>query len=261
MSIGLMGLVFEDQDLHSNEKLVLLALADNANDEGICYPSLSTLQVKTSLSRPTVSKMLKKLEAKDYLFGVNRSRKKGGRSSNMYLLFPAKNYPNLDEFFKGKFEAYELVNSGLSTGQSKEALLPPQSKEALLGFGTQSKEALLESEPLLKTLFNHKGFSCLKKEEKALFLAYLKLRKKMGLITTMEIKERLLKKYHEFGRNPQIIENAINANWKDFYSTGGKDGASGQFSKNKSAAQLHHDTLKEICREADEREMGERVVQ
>ncbi|MFT6496280.1 MAG: hypothetical protein ACJA2A_002066 [Cycloclasticus pugetii] len=260
MSIGLMGLVFKDEELQSNEKLVLLALADNANDEGICYPSLSTLQVKTSLSRPTVSKILKKLAANDYLFGVNRARKKGGRSSNMYLLFPAKNYPNLDEFFKSKFEAYECVNSELSTGQSKEALLPPQSKEALLGLGSQSKEALLESESLLKSLFNHKGFSCLKRDEKTLFLSYLKLRKKMGLITTMEIKIRLLEKYHAFGRDMQIIENAINANWKDFYSTGGKDGASGKFSKTTSAAQSHHDTLKQIAKEADEREMGERVV-
>ena len=164
-----MSEVFKDVDLPSNEKLVMLALADNANDEGICYPSLSTLQLKTSLSRPTVSKLIKKLAVNGYLFAVKRSRKKGGRSSNMYLLFPSKNYPNLDEFFKAKFSEFEVVRNELSTGQSKEGLLGVQSKEGLLGFGGKSKEGLLESEPSTLKLFNHQGFSCLKKDEKDLF--------------------------------------------------------------------------------------------
>jgi len=255
VSIDFMSRVFNDEDLPSNEKLVMLALADNANNEGICYPSLSTLQRKTSLSRPTVSKIIKRLTEKRFVFGVCRSRKKGGRSSNMYLLFPLENYPNLDEFYAERFK--ELSTEIVS--QSKEALLPPQSKEALLAKQTQSKEALLESEPLAKTLFNHQGFSCLSKEEKGLFLEYLKLRKKMGLKTTSEIKDRLLKKYHAFGRDVSIIENAINSNWKDFYEAGKNAGGSG-FVKSRSTAQQHHDTLKQIASEADEREMGERAV-
>ena len=53
----------------------------------------------------------------------------------MYLLFPHENYPDLDEFFADKFK--ELSTEIVS--QSKEALLPLQSKEALLGKPTQVK--------------------------------------------------------------------------------------------------------------------------
>jgi hypothetical protein len=48
-------------DLHHTEKFVLLALADNANDEGNCYPSIATITKKCSLSEPTVHRSIKKL--------------------------------------------------------------------------------------------------------------------------------------------------------------------------------------------------------
>ena len=80
-----------------------------------------------------------------------------------------------------------------------------------------------------------------------MFLEYLKLRKAMGLKTTYEIKDRLLKKYHAFGRNLTVIENAINSNWRDFYETG-KNAKHSGFGKSRSSAQQHHDTLKQIAR-------------
>lgn len=247
-----MNRVFNDADLGSSEKLVMLSLADNANDDGVCFPSISTLQKKTSLTRPTVCKVIKNLTERRVIFGVKRSRKKGGRSSTMYLLFPYENYPKLDEIFKDKFE--ELSTEIES--QSKEALLPPQSKVTLLGKGSQSKATLLESEPSLKRLFNHKGFSCLSNREKEVFLEYLKLRTKMGLKTTYEIKDRLLKKYHQFGRDISIIEKAINSNWKDFYEPHQRKFGEGR----KSTAQMHHETLKRIHEQTDEQEMGEFAV-
>ncbi|MBK6707558.1 MAG: helix-turn-helix domain-containing protein [Sphingomonadales bacterium] len=42
MSIQIMTVVWE-LDLPDSEKLALLALADNANDEGYCWPSMATL--------------------------------------------------------------------------------------------------------------------------------------------------------------------------------------------------------------------------
>jgi hypothetical protein len=53
MSIKIMQLVW-NITLPAPKKLVLLALADNANDEGDCYPSIATLIRKCSLSERAV---------------------------------------------------------------------------------------------------------------------------------------------------------------------------------------------------------------
>ena len=57
-----MSKVWAIPELSPNQKLVFLAICDNANDEGICYPSIDTLQAKTSISRPTIIKLIKELE-------------------------------------------------------------------------------------------------------------------------------------------------------------------------------------------------------
>jgi len=201
MSIRLMTKTWNTK-ISPNKKLTLLALCDNANDEGVCYPSINTLVSKTGLSRPTVIKNIKDLVEIELITTHKRSRKKGGRYSTLYLVFPKENYENLDEEYQQKFS------------QSKEALPYTQSKEALPQEGIQSKEAL--PKPSL-TLFNHHLYKELNTKEKELYLEYTSLRKSMKVKTTLAIHERLLTKYFKFGRDIAIIENAINANWKDFY--------------------------------------------
>jgi hypothetical protein len=60
MSIKLMTLVWSTE-IPASEKLVLLALADNANDEGQCYPSVTTLMKKCSMSERGVQYAVAKL--------------------------------------------------------------------------------------------------------------------------------------------------------------------------------------------------------
>jgi hypothetical protein len=68
MSVRIMSLVFENTKLSSTEKLVMLALADHANDEGkSVYPSQQTLSRKTGLARATVNKHISELVDKGYL--------------------------------------------------------------------------------------------------------------------------------------------------------------------------------------------------
>ena len=43
------------------------------------------------------------------------------------------------------------------------------------------------------------------------------MRESIKVKTTERIAKRLLNTYFYLGRNPKIIENAINANWRDFY--------------------------------------------
>ena len=68
MSVRVMSLVFENQTLSSTEKLIMLALADHANDEGkSIYPSQNRLSRKTSLARGTVNLHIQELIKKGYL--------------------------------------------------------------------------------------------------------------------------------------------------------------------------------------------------
>lgn len=202
--------VFKNDTLEPTKKLIMLSLADNANDEGFCYPSINTISRKTSLSKPTIIKHIRELEEKQFLLSKKRNSKSnangGGRLSTIYIVFPLENIPNLDEDLLKRFD--------IKSSQSKEALPNSQSKEALPLKEGQSKEAL--PKPSL-TLFNHHLYKQLDCNEKDLFLEYLALRKTMKLKTTLAIQERLLNKYFEFGRDLEIIQNAITANWKDFY--------------------------------------------
>lgn len=68
MSVRVMSLVFENEDLSSTEKLIMLALADHANDEGkSIYPSQNRVSRKTGLVRQTVNLHIRGLINKGYL--------------------------------------------------------------------------------------------------------------------------------------------------------------------------------------------------
>ena len=61
-----MTLVWETP-LPDSEKLVLLALADWANDDGVCWPSVKTLAKKCSKSERTVQNAVRSLRVKGHL--------------------------------------------------------------------------------------------------------------------------------------------------------------------------------------------------
>jgi hypothetical protein len=54
-------------NLPDSEKIVLLALADCANDEGLCWPSMATLALKCSKSDRTVQAAIKSLVASGHM--------------------------------------------------------------------------------------------------------------------------------------------------------------------------------------------------
>ena len=135
--------VFDDTSLKPTRKLIMLAIADNANDTGVAFPSWNTLVKKTGLSRQGLQDNLKALEADGYLFKKNRSRKKGGRSSNKYVIYPHQNKDILDE------EDYLLFEDLYS--QSQSDVPSSQSQSDVLGSDSQSQSDVLESEPSLKS--------------------------------------------------------------------------------------------------------------
>jgi hypothetical protein len=72
-------------DLRVSEKLVLLALADNANDEGYCWPLVSTLMAKCSLCERAVQQALATLVAAAHI----TIHRRHGRS-NYFRVHPSK---------------------------------------------------------------------------------------------------------------------------------------------------------------------------
>ncbi len=75
-------------------KLVLMALADEANDLGFCFPSHRHLAEKCDISERSVRRMIGLLAAQDHLSIQHRFSKHGGRTSNGYLLRWAPPRPN-----------------------------------------------------------------------------------------------------------------------------------------------------------------------
>ena len=67
MSIKLMTAVWDREDLSSTQKLVLLALADWANDEGLCWPSIERVAKKSSLKKRAVQLAIRSLEETQFI--------------------------------------------------------------------------------------------------------------------------------------------------------------------------------------------------
>jgi hypothetical protein len=67
MSIKLMTAVWAREDLSSTQKLVLLSLADWANDEGLCWPSIDRLAIKTSMAGRSVQRIIRDLESMGFV--------------------------------------------------------------------------------------------------------------------------------------------------------------------------------------------------
>jgi helix-turn-helix protein len=74
------------QRLRGNRKLVLLALADVADDGGACYPGQGSLAAKCGLSRRRLRDHLAALEAGGYIARQRRHRANGSRTSDLYRL-------------------------------------------------------------------------------------------------------------------------------------------------------------------------------
>ena len=84
MSITLMTLAWK-MGMPTHAKMVLLALCDNANDQGECYPSVPMLAEKCSMAERSVQKHIADMEAEGILVRAYRT----GRST-LYQINPRK---------------------------------------------------------------------------------------------------------------------------------------------------------------------------
>lgn len=90
MSVKVMSYVWDITTFKGSDKLVMLCLADHADDAGLCWPSIETIARKSGVSPTTVKSTLKKLEAGGWVVKKNQFKKADTgrlvRSSNQYQL-------------------------------------------------------------------------------------------------------------------------------------------------------------------------------
>lgn len=84
MSVRMMGVVW-DMDLPMGEKLVLLKLADRANDDGECWPGQESLAKQCSMTDRALRDNLARLKKRG-LVQIEQRRKGSRQGTNLYRL-------------------------------------------------------------------------------------------------------------------------------------------------------------------------------
>jgi hypothetical protein len=82
-----MSRIWDEGPSTQAERFVLLAIADNASDSGLAYPSVASLARKTCMTERGIQKILRRLEAGGWLFTDARE---GRKNCNLYTIFAAK---------------------------------------------------------------------------------------------------------------------------------------------------------------------------
>lgn len=85
MSIRAMNAVF-DLDVEPKEKVVLLVLADYADEDGYCFPGQQTISRRASIPERTLRRLLDSLEQRGLLLRERRVGERGERRTDGYRL-------------------------------------------------------------------------------------------------------------------------------------------------------------------------------
>lgn len=87
--IWLNAVMFHTPQLTPHQALALISIATNANDDGLCWPSVATLAVKAHSDERNLRRTIKALEDAGLLSRARRVRSDGAQSSNIYQLSPS----------------------------------------------------------------------------------------------------------------------------------------------------------------------------
>jgi hypothetical protein len=91
VSVKIMAMVWDASDLSPTHRLILLSLADHANDDGVCYPSIARLCRRTGLSERAARGAVASLCKAGWL---RIDRNAGPRGCNVFTVStPAGNAP------------------------------------------------------------------------------------------------------------------------------------------------------------------------
>ena len=198
----------------STRKLILLKLADNANDEGHCWPSYQHIADMCEIDKRTAMRHVKKLEEMGYLTKDTRTRKHG-YTSNMYHLKLDK--PSSDNLSLGGSDTRSLGSDTRSLGGSDR--VSPRISHSL--------EPVIEPKDLVENEFDHlwKVWPNTKNKKKSLaaFIALCKKNPKQTpeFIRTslvQDVKTRIANKQFAF-ENTMLSSYLNGERWNDGHET------------------------------------------
>ena len=86
MSVVYLKPAWQAQGLSPPEKLVLLKLADQASDDGLCWPSIETIRKHTALGKGTIFRVLTRLEERGLIERLRGEEKIVARKANNYQI-------------------------------------------------------------------------------------------------------------------------------------------------------------------------------
>lgn len=158
MSNAVMTWAFAVPAIPTGAKFVLVALADNASDEGYCYPGQARIASKTNLTDRAVRTHLTYLELHGFIRRAHRYKKDGTRTSDCYWItgyMLANDLPVPEEFStyrpnkrKETTELPESSSGRLPENFSAKPSVPQPSVEPS-GLVTDSHESVRGARNLL----------------------------------------------------------------------------------------------------------------
>ena len=131
-----------EADLPTSEKLILLLMANSANDEtGECWPSQGYLAKRSGLHRVTVNKVVKSLQGKGFIEQIHQftdadpqqNREGGRRRNSRYVVFPELLREATEECSAG---LHRTVASGYNRDITKEPPIKKPKKQRRKTNGT-----------------------------------------------------------------------------------------------------------------------------
>lgn len=141
MSTIIMSQCWPLQNLSVTQKAVLISLADQANDDGVCWPAIVTISKRCCMSARAVRSAMDHLEEVGLL-----SRERRFNSSNVYLVTPAK-FNAAAVASKGKRKVGKSGDAS-GAGDAPDAGGAPDAPRGAPGAGGEAAGAGLEVRPV-----------------------------------------------------------------------------------------------------------------
>lgn len=86
MSVEALSWAFQQDVTPAAKKLVLIALANRADEDGYCFPGYEKLALQCSIDRRSVIRHVKDLQEQGFITVSSRTRENGSDTSNLYKL-------------------------------------------------------------------------------------------------------------------------------------------------------------------------------
>lgn len=207
MSLKMMLSAMETTVGDKTAKLVLIKLADNANEKGECWPSYETIAKVCECSVKTAQRKVALLEEKGFIEKTLRKGDKGNQS-NLYKLFPSAKGRQNDQS-----RETECRKGGDKLAQGGGDKLSSMRGDSLTPESVSIEPVITES--VIETIEREKIVSL---ESLNAFVSYRKKIKKPMTTHAVELLVEKLGGLRVDGHSPQeLINDAIMNGWQSVY--------------------------------------------